>query len=238
MHLVRKLERLANLVPLSSICDSTSGFGGKSKLVTRTKVSPTQIETTKGDSIGRYAFKKSYWFNFRKENITGRTTDEAKLGARPKILLRKTGDRILATFDDSGIFPEQSLYFLFNNRSPLDFKYLLGVLNSVLVTFYYRNRLITNRESIAQLKKIHLDVIPIRTIDFSDPKDKVHHDRMVNLVEQMLELHKRLVAAKTPTEKTMIQRQIDTTDKQIDRLVYKLYGLTEEEIKIVEEGTR
>ena len=47
----------------------------------------------------------------------------------------------------------------------------------------------------------------------------------------------RLDAAKTPTDKTAIQRQIDATDRQIDRLVYELYGLTEDEIKIVEEAT-
>ncbi|MBK7381138.1 MAG: hypothetical protein IPJ03_19485 [Ignavibacteriales bacterium] len=42
--------------------------------------------------------------------------------------------------------------------------------------------------------------------------------------------------AKTPTERTAIERQIQATDTQIDQLVYQLYGLTEEEIKIV-EGT-
>lgn len=54
-------------------------------------------------------------------------------------------------------------------------------------------------------------------------------------VEQMLDLHKQLAAAKIPDAKTRIQRQIDATDKQIDQLIYALYGLTEEEIKIVEE---
>jgi len=238
MHLVRRLDRSPNLIPLSSICDSTSGFGGKSKLITHTKMSPTQIETMKGNSIDRYTFKKSYWFDFKKENITGRTTDKTKLGARPKILLRKTGDRILATFDDSGIFPEQSLYFLFNNRSALDFKYLLGILNSALVTFYYRNRLITNRRSIAQLKKVHLDAIPIRTINFDDPADVARHDKMVALVERMLALHRKLAAVTLLSDKQLYQRQIEATDRQIDRLVYELYGLTEKEIEIVEDATK
>ncbi len=48
---------------------------------------------------------------------------------------------------------------------------------------------------------------------------------------------KQLAAAKIPGDKTRIQRQIATTDKQIDKLVYELYGLTEEEIRIV-EGTQ
>jgi hypothetical protein len=71
---------------------------------------------------------------------------------------------------------------------------------------------------------------------------------MVSLVDQMLSLSKQLPAAKTDHEKTALQRpdtsvrlfsfgfgtgQIDTTDKQIDQLVYELYGLTEEEIRIV-----
>ena len=185
--------------------------------------------------IGRYTLKKSYWFDFQKQNITGRTTNIAKLGAKPKLLLRKTGGRILATFDDSGIFPEQSLYFLFNNRSNLNFKYLLGILNSSLVNFYFRNRLVTNKRSIAQLKKIHLDEIPVPTINFSDPDEKACHGQIVDLVEQMLLLHKQLAMAKMSYEKTAIQRQIDAIDQQIDRLVYDLYGLTEEEIKIVEE---
>jgi hypothetical protein len=57
-------------------------------------------------------------------------------------------------------------------------------------------------------------------------------------VEQMLALHQQLAAAKTSHDQTVLQRQIDATDRQIERLVYELYGLTEEEVKVVEERTR
>jgi hypothetical protein len=76
--------------------------------------------------------------------------------------------------------------------------------------------------------------LPIRSINFSDKSDKTKHDKMVSLVERMLDLHKRLAAAKAPDDKTKLQRQIDATDREIDQLVYDLYGLTEEEIQIVE----
>ncbi|KAA0226898.1 hypothetical protein EDS67_18450 [candidate division KSB1 bacterium] len=56
---------------------------------------------------------------------------------------------------------------------------------------------------------------------------------MVALVERMLALHQQLAAAKISHDKTALQRQIEATDKQIDQLVYELYGLSEEEIKIV-----
>ena len=57
---------------------------------------------------------------------------------------------------------------------------------------------------------------------------------MVSLVDQMLSFNKQLLAAKTDHEKTALRRQIDATDRQIDQLVYVLYGLTQEEISIVE----
>jgi hypothetical protein len=53
----------------------------------------------------------------------------------------------------------------------------------------------------------------------------------------MLNLNKKLNNAKLPQEKNLLQRQIETTDKQIDQLVYKLYDLTDEEITIVESET-
>jgi len=81
-----------------------------------------------------------------------------------------------------------------------------------------------------------LETFPIPDTDFSTSLDKARHDRMVSLVEQMLSLKKELQTAKTDHEKTSLQRQIDVTDKQIDLLVYLLYRLTEDEIRIV-EGT-
>ena len=63
-----------------------------------------------------------------------------------------------------------------------------------------------------------------------------HNDIMVNLAEQMLEAQKEAHSDKniTETDKKLAKQRIDILDKQIDTLVYELYGLTEEEIKIVE----
>lgn len=58
---------------------------------------------------------------------------------------------------------------------------------------------------------------------------------ILDLVERMLSLHKHLAAPKTDHDKTALQQQIDTTDKQIDASVYELCGLTEEEMRIVQE---
>jgi hypothetical protein len=59
---------------------------------------------------------------------------------------------------------------------------------------------------------------------------------MVTLVERMLALHRKLTAATIPADKELYQHQIEATDRQIDALVYELYELTDEEIRIVEQA--
>lgn len=66
--------------------------------------------------------------------------------------------------------------------------------------------------------------------------DKNQHDEILLLVDQIPIAKKLLQKAKTESDKNYLQRKCDILDKQIDELVYQLYGLTEEEIKIVEGG--
>ena len=88
---------------------------------------------------------------------------------------------------------------------------------------------------MAQFRKSNLDLLPMPELELSDLKETYNYSTMITLVERMLKLHKELRAARTGHDKKLIQRQIDATDKQIDQLVYDLYDLTDEEIKIVED---
>jgi hypothetical protein len=76
--------------------------------------------------------------------------------------------------------------------------------------------------------------LPIRRPDLKNASDLARHDRMVELVEKMLALTPKLRGATSESEKAALQNAVTTTDAEIDRLVYELYGLTEEEIKLVE----
>jgi hypothetical protein len=120
---------------------------------------------------------------------------------------------------------------------PMAYEYVLGLLNSKLLDMYLKSLSSPFSGGYYAYNRQYIERLPIRIIDFSKPTDVTCHDNMVRLVEQMLDLHKRLAAAAIPADKTLYQRQIDATDRQIDELVYELYGLTEEEIRIV-EGAR
>jgi type I restriction-modification system DNA methylase subunit len=114
--------------------------------------------------------------------------------------------------------------------------YLLGLLNSKLISFYITSHSPIFSGGYYKFSAPYLKKIPIKRINFTDKSDTSNHDKMISFVEQMLELHKKISKIKNPDEKTRIQRQIDSTDRQIDQLVYKLYDLTPEEIAIVEAG--
>jgi hypothetical protein len=116
--------------------------------------------------------------------------------------------------------------------------YILGLLNSKLLEWFIRQSATQMRGGYFSYESRFIRNLPIRIINISEPIDKARHEKMVDLVGQMLTLREQLTAARTPDGKTRLQRQIDATDQQIDQLVYELYGLTEDEIQTVEAGTK
>ena len=147
----------------------------------------------------------------------------------PKITLRKIlGTKLSGTYIEEPVALDQSLYVLISKNKEIDeLKYYLGILLSRLAAWYLRTKFAIYDTLYPWYTKKQLAAFPVKKID----------SRLIRLVDRMLDLHKKLTAAKVPDEKTKLQRQISTTDSQIDRLVYELYGLTKEEIKIVEENT-
>jgi hypothetical protein len=203
---------------------------------------PNDMMYWKGSDIDRYwvaestsRFCRTHYSGFLRPNEVVRLNKEI-YGQAPKILLRQTADHIIAAIDNRGIWFGRSIIAVTPvSQTEYVLKYFLGILNSKYFRWLYQRIVHERGRVFAQVKLSKLKQLPIRTIDFSDATDKAQHDRMVELVETMLKLHKDLQVAKTDHEKSLIQRQIDATDKQIDHLVYKLYGLTDEEIRIVEE---
>jgi hypothetical protein len=129
----------------------------------------------------------------------------------------------------------KSMQSILGNAGGPQLSFLLGCVNSHMLSWYFlRKSNIAQRDDFPKIVLKETRSLPIPPINISDPADKVKHDKMVALVDSMLELHKQLAAANSEAQKIIIQRQIDATDAEIDRLVYDLYGLTAEEIALVE----
>jgi len=159
----------------------------------------------------------------------------------PRILVRQiiSGDplRIYCGYTEQELYNTQIAFnVLLKQGMSICLKYILGILNSKLITFYHRYCFLDQSKKTFQKILIQdAKKFPIYMPDFGNSADKAKHDKVVSLVERMLDLHKKLAVAKVPDEKTKIRRQIDSTDTQINNLVYDLYGLTADEIAIIED---
>lgn len=157
---------------------------------------------------------------------------------REKLLMRQTGDSLIATFHGDGYYHLNNLHSIVLRDDAYDLKYVLAVLNPKLLNHYYHLISLELGRAMAQTDIETIERLPIRRIDFDNPEDVAMHDEIVRLAERMLELHRRKAGLRdTPTEELReVEREIERTDGEIDALVYRLYGLTEKEVAVVEGG--
>jgi hypothetical protein len=151
-----------------------------------------------------------------------------------KIVIRQTADSIIANIDTNQYLSLKNVHNLRINDNSLSYPYLLGLLNSKLISWWYHGLIPEKGRVFAEVKVVNLKKLPIRTIDFSNSEEKAQHDKLVALVESMLEQQKKHHEARMEQDKELYERQIRIVDAQIDRLVYALYGLTEDGVKVVE----
>ncbi len=108
---------------------------------------------------------------------------------------------------------------------------------ATLLDFYLKSISTTLRGGFFRYFTQFIQQLPIRPINFSDPADKARHDKMVKLVDRMLELNKQKHSGRfAPSQVERVDREIAATDAEIDDLVYDLYTITDEERAIIEEA--
>ena len=160
--------------------------------------------------------------------------NHAEIFEQPKIIYPDIAKGPRFYLDTSGAYISNTAYCL-----GTDDLYLLGILNSRLFWFTISNISIPFGTRAGQFRYRlvyqYMRQVPIRPINNDDLADVARHDKMVALVERMLGLHQKLAAAAIRSDRRLYQRQIEAADRQIDALVYELYGLTEQEITIVEK---
>jgi hypothetical protein len=120
------------------------------------------------------------------------------------------------------------------NHSKLSSHYLLGLLLSRLMNWYVYRFIFAKAIRTMHFDGPVTDRLPIRDIDFTDAADRSRHDRVAALAELQAGLKKREGVAKSPDERIRLERQMNMADRQLDQLVYDLYGLTDEAARIVD----
>jgi type I restriction-modification system DNA methylase subunit/predicted type IV restriction endonuclease len=160
----------------------------------------------------------------------------ANFDAPMKILMRQTGDSLIAALDCNQFICLNNMHVLVPREDHPDIRYVLGIINSSLMNWYYHSLNPEMGEAFAEVKKTNVDKLPILVPDPSSREQIDLHNRIKQLVKEMSEKVSKARSARTDQERTVFTRQIEATDRQIDKLVYELYGLTKDEIAIVESS--
>jgi type I restriction-modification system DNA methylase subunit len=157
---------------------------------------------------------------------------EIEMFQGPRIALRRLLTRkfrLQASFVKDTMITTDNVLNLIPLSQETDILFALGILNSRIISWYY-----VNTSSIAQkddFPQVHLSALKELPIPESNPKAR---ERIKELVTQMLDLNNKLQTVRIEQDKTMLSRQIEAVDNQIDTLVYELYGLTEKETKSIQ----
>ena len=224
-------------------CAKGKGQGGKERLITTISRAKNAMPYLEGRDISRYETQPTgRYIRYLPEEMYSPRTPE--LFESEKIISQTmlSRMRIVATYDDRGYYVEQSLFCIIPHgiltpKSPIEalpLKFALGVLNSTIESFYLRNSVIDY-----SLGGGLIHATPGTQGKLIIPKQQESDvQKIMAKVEAMLEAKKQLAQAQTDKDKTYYENKCAALDRQIDRLVYDLYGLTEAEIKLVEESTK
>jgi type I restriction-modification system DNA methylase subunit len=156
----------------------------------------------------------------------------------PRILVRQIPSilpyMINAAYEEDKYYNDINSMVIFSDDGKW-LKFILGIINSKVISFWFNKEFDKMQRNIfPQFKVNELKTFPIPILDLSKKSDKAKHDKLILLVDKMLELKKREATETNTDKKSLIAKQISGIDGAIDSAVYELYGLSEEEVRVVE----
>ncbi len=239
--LIEKLERNSN--SLGSICYIRQCIktGNDKVYVTESDSKPDKdwMPSLRGKSIGRYlTFEKNIWLHYG--DWLARNWKNKSFYETPKIAIRETGNRIVATLDFENRYFLSSLYAIYpiNDDDSLNLNYLLAIINSNLAMYFIKIIALNLTEgAFTKFRTNQLARLPIKIIDIeNNPTDKARHDELVSLVEQIMEAKVKLNEVRNDGEREFYENKCSILERNIDRIVYQLYELDQNEIDLIENS--
>jgi type I restriction-modification system DNA methylase subunit len=189
-----------------------------------------------GKNVNRWKMEYSNLLAyFNREAKSGGCWDENIHNANPKIIVRQIGAVPICGIDEKGFCCLNTVFMIVPKvKQDINLKFILGVLNSKFIGNYWTKNFSDLRQTFPKIKGSYLEKLPVPTID---PKNKTEiqlHNEIVKNVDTLLKLNEELPTVKLQTRIEEIQSRIERAEENINQAVYKLYDLTEEEIKVVE----
>ena len=187
------------------------------------KTNDLDLSYIKGSNINKYSisapdnFLKYNWKEYLNENDTFRYSEDL-LKSKEKIVYRQTSNQIIASLDYNQNLCDKTVHIIINKEKDISLKYLLAILNSKLINYYFKSYKEEEGRAFAQVKTVDIKSLPFIYDSKLEDKLSENADKILSLKSQ------------DPKADTI------SLEQEIDAMVYELYGLSEDEIRIVERS--
>ncbi len=230
-NLLLKLQ--SNSIQLADVCTINQGLrtGNNSKYLSDVQADSKWKKAAGGKQIARYQPISETQYVYYEPSVLDAPRKEYLFTSKEKIVIQEVRNitlrrRLVATYDSDQFYCLQSTNVI--NVKPkvtTNIKFLLGIINSNLINYFFRSSFPGNNH----IPSNKLALIPVPSVN------SVQHDRLVALVDAMLDLHRQLPGL-TAVQRSVVEQRIEAVDREIDGLVYQLYGLSGDEVRVVEGG--
>ena len=288
---ISKYEK-SNFKSIDDYCDLFKGMAVKNR---KEYISEIRNELPNvfllGNCIDRYSITNSFYCNYEELTIVGGTKKIEKHNIAPRILIRRTGDFLCCVMLAEPALTESTLYSCSTKTDYIDLNYVLALLNSKVLTYIVRHKMITNEQAFPQIMLTDIKLLKIPFVDFDiqlklgekskniakeqslflhkknifinyfQPKFNIeklsrklqnwHELEFVDFINELNKAIKKAGSQKITKKDEMewmevfeeknaeaktLKAEIEKTDKEIDQMVYELYGLNDEEIGVIENS--
>ena len=230
-HLLNKL--LGCSIPLGNLCGAYFGIQtfDRATFVSKTKVNNEYEPVIDGGNIEPYNLKPVTEFVHYIPTAI-KSGGSENIYRQDRICIRQIGITPIATFVPANIFTLNTIYNVYLKDNEIaNLKFLLGIVNSNCTKFFWKKTHSDEKKTFPKIKKEAILSIPIPIIT---QQNKNLHDNIVNLVDQLLQFNKDLQTTTLPEKAEQLKQRIEYNEDRINEIVYELYGLTEDEVKIIE----
>ena len=232
--ILNKIKEKSTL--LGNYCGAYFGIQtfDRKKYVVDTKLGEDYKPVIDGGNIFPFFIKDAEeYVHFIDKNI--KSGGNKSIYEQDRIVIRQIGETPISAFISAGIYTLNTVYNVYSKEeNNLHLYFILGIINSKLSKYCWLKRNSDEKKLFPKIKKEAILSIYIPNLDLNNKQDKEMHDKIVTLVDNIIALNKKLSAEKNPNSITIINRQINSIDRQIDKLVYQIYNLDESDIKIIE----
>ncbi len=234
------IQKLTNdTVTLGKIVQSFNGIAtkkNKDKYILDKKENSLCKPLLEGKDIHKYGFKfRNKYILYDREKLH-RPRNEKIFLSPEKIITQRIGGGssvIVAALDNKQHYTFNSVNNLILQDENFSIKYILALLNSKLLNWYYVTKFTNRSKLTVNISKTNLEQLPIKKITY---KEQNAFDDIVNSI---LDLKNRIKnKPENSDEWKSLEERIEALEKKVNQEVYKLYGLTPEEIETVEGSTK